>query len=136
MRILLNSFFLLLVSLFLLGMGGLGGEPEGTLPETEHDFSVRVTDRSGTETSLTRFSMDGSTFLHGQLGSASVTIAFEDIQTATFKSIVNEKIKVALSLKEGKEMTIDIRRRSGFAGQMDVGIYRIKAEAVSRIDFK
>ena len=112
------------------------GEPEGQLPETEHDFSVTVVDRSGIETHLSHFSMDGSTFLHGQLGNASVTIAFEEIQSATFHGMANDRIKVVLDLKAGKDLTLHIRRRSGFAGQMEVGVYQIRAEDVARLDFK
>lgn len=136
MRKLITTAIVLCAAAFLCGMGGLGGEPEGQLPETEHDFSVKLTDRSGLETRLSRFSMDGSTFLHGQLGNASVTIAFEDIQSATFHGIANDRIKVVLDLKEGKDLTLQIRRRSGFAGQMEVGVYRIRAEDVARIDFQ
>jgi len=135
MRKFVTAGILLCVTALLCGMGGLGGKPEGELPETEHDFGVKVVDRSGVETHLTRFSMDGSTFLHGQLGSASVTIAFEDIQSAAFKSMANDRIKVILDLKTGKDLTLHIRRRSGFAGQMDVGIYHIRAEDVARIEF-
>lgn len=136
MRRFVITWMILLSALLLCGMGGLGGEPEGALPETEHDFSVLIVDRAGVETSLSRFSMDGSTFLHGQLGEASVTIAFEDIQSASFKSLANDRIKVVLELKEGRDLTLLIRRRSGFAGQMEVGVYHIRAEDVARIDFK
>ncbi|PLY02898.1 MAG: hypothetical protein C0624_07530 [Desulfuromonas sp.] len=130
------TWLVLLAALLLCGMGGLGGEPEGTLPDTEHDFSVSVIDRSGVETALSRFSMDGSTFFHGQLGAASVTIAFEDVRSASFKSLANDRIKVVLELKEGRDLTLLIRRRSGFAGQMEVGVFHIRAEDVSRVDFK
>jgi len=136
MRRIVLTWMVLFSALLLCGMGGLGGEPEGTLPDTEHDFSVSIVDRSGTETSLSRFSMDGSTFLHGQLGEASVTIAFEDIRSASFKSLANDRIKVVLELKEGSDLTLLIRRRSGFAGQMEIGVYHIRAEDVARIDFK
>jgi len=136
MRKLTATFLVLLTAVILCGMGGLGGEPEGSLPETEHDFAVTVADRSGVATELSRFSMDGSTFLHGQLGDASVTIPFEEIQSASFTTIANDRIKVKLDLRQGNDLTLNIRRRSGFAGQMEVGVYRIKAEDVSRIDFK
>jgi len=136
MRRIALTWLVLLSALLLCGMGGLGGEPDGTLPETEHDFSVSIVDRAGTATSLSRFSMDGSTFLHGQLGEASVTIAFEDIKSVSFKALANDRIKVVLGLKEGRDLALQIRRRSGFAGQMEVGIYHILAEDVARIDFK
>jgi len=136
MRKLTATFLVLLVSTLLSGMGGLGGEPEGSLPDTEKNFSVTVTDRSGVATELSRFSMDGATLLHGQLGAASVTIPFEEIQSASFTTIANDRIKVKLDLKQEKALTLNIRRRSAFAGQMEVGVYRIKVEDVSRIDFK
>ncbi len=136
MRKFITIAIVLCAAAMLCGMGGLGGEPEGQLPETEHDFSVTVVDRSGIETHLSHFSMDGSTFLHGQLGNASVTIAFEEIQSATFHGMANDRIKVVLDLKAGKDLTLHIRRRSGFAGQMEVGVYQIRAEDVARLDFK
>ena len=136
MRRCIVSILFLVVALLLTGMGGLGGDPEGTLPETEKNFSVAITDRGGVETSLKNFSMDGSTFLHAKLGNASVTVAFEDIEVVEFKSMANEMITVALALKGDKELVVKIRRRSGFAGQMDVGILHIRAEDVARIVFQ
>lgn len=136
MRKVCSTLVVLLLAAVLCGMGGLGGEPEGTLPETEFDFSVVVVDRAGVETALSKFSMDGSTFLHGQLGKAAVTIDFNDIASASFKSLANDRIKVALDLKSGEDLFLQIRRRSGFAGQMKVGVYHIRAEDVARIDFK
>ena len=80
--------------------------------------------------------MDGSTFLHGQLGEASVTIPFEELKSVSFKSLANDRIKVQLALKKGKDFSVHIRRRSGFAGQMEVGVYHILAEDVERIVFQ
>ena len=120
----------------LCGMGGLGGKPEGTLPETEQNFSVTIVDRSGVTVNLSRFSMDGSTFLHGQLGDASVTIPFEDILKARFTAMANERITVDLVLVDDKELTLKIRSRSGFAGKMEVGVFHIRAEDGARIEFK
>ena len=136
MRQIVMTALIFVSALMLCGMGGLGGEPEGTLPDTEQDFSVKIVDRSGVTTYLSNFSMDGSTFLHGQLGSASVTIPFEDILSASFKSLANERITVELALADDKELTLKIRRRSGFAGKMEVGVYHIRAEDVARIDFE
>ncbi len=136
MQRIVTTLLILLSAGLLCGMGGLGGEPEGTLPETEQNFSVTIVDRAGVETRLSRFSMDGSTYLHGQLGEASVTLPFEDIRTARFTSLANDRITVELALADDKDLTLKIRRRSGFAGKMDVGIYRIRAEDVARIDFE
>ena len=65
-----------------------------------------------------------------------MTIDFADIQSIAFSSITNDRITVKLDLKRGEDLGLKIRRRSGFAGQMNVGVYRILAEEVSRIDFK
>ena len=128
---------LMLVSaVFLLGMGGLGGTPEGTLPDTDPSVTVSLLDRTGQRSELSQFSIDGRTFLQGTLGRGSVTIPFADILRVSFGDVLREEVAVTVHLRTGKAVELSIRKRSQLAGRLPVGIYRIPAADVDQLVFK
>lgn len=131
----LISLLIVVISLFCMGMGGLGGQPEGTVPETEVRIQAEIMDRSGTTTNLNQFSMDGKTFLDAWRGQGKLTIPFEHIDTIAFGELKGDEVIVDAKLKSGTVMTLTVRSRAQFYGSTGFGAFQIKARDVSSIDF-
>jgi len=126
---------LLLTSLFCLGMGELGGQPEGAVPETDVRIEAKVIDRTGMEISLNQFSMDGKTYLDALRGSGQLTIPFQQLSTLTCGKINGDEITVQVKLKSGSVLDLSIRKRALFYGSTGYGAFVIKARDVARIEF-
>lgn len=123
------------VALFCMGMGGLGGAPEGTVPETDVRIQASVKDRSGTAINLSQFSMDGKTYLDAWHGKGKLTIPFQHIATITFGEVKGDEVRVDARLKSGSVMSLAIRSRAQFYGSTGFGAFQIKARDVALIDF-
>lgn len=123
------------VALLSMGMGGLGGQPEGSVPETDVRIQASVKDRSGISTSLNQFSMDGKTYLDAWRGQGKLTIPFQHIETISFGEIKGDEVKVEAKLKSGNVMSLGVRARSLFYGSTGFGAFQIKARDVASIDF-
>lgn len=131
----LVSLLLIVVALLCMGMGGLGGHPEGTVPETDVRIHADIKDRDGITTSLNQFSMNGKTFLDTQRGQGQLTIPFQHIDTVTFSEVREEELKVDVKLKSGNVMTLAILSDAEFYGSTGYGAFQIKAKDVYSIDF-
>jgi len=126
---------LMLIALPCMGMGGLGGSPEGTVPETDVRIQADLKDRDGISTSLNQFSMNGKTFLDTLRGQGQLTIPFQQIDTVTFSEVRDEELKVDVKLKSGNVMTLAIVSDAEFYGSTGYGAFQIKAKDVYSIDF-
>ena len=135
MKRLVLLVLVLISALFCMGMGELGGQPEGTIPETDVRIEAKVVDRSGTETSLNQFSMDGKTYLDALRGNGQLTIPFQQLASLTCGKITGDEMAVQVKLKSGAGMDLAIRKRSVFYGSTGYGSFVIKAHDVARIDF-
>lgn len=130
------SFFLLLVTaIFCMGMGGLGGLPEGTIPETDVNVQAQVKDRDGVNTSLEKFSMAGKTSLDAWRGQGKLTIPFGNIDTITFGDRNSDMVAVEVKLKTGETMPLKLRSRAQFYGSTGFGAFQIKSKDLARIVF-
>ncbi len=127
--------FIVAVALISMGMGGLGGQPEGSVPETDIRIQANVKDRSGITTSLNQFSMDGKTYLDAWRGQGKLTIPFQHIETISFGEIKGDEVKVEAKLKSGNVMTLAVRARALFYGSTGFGAFQIKSRDVATIDF-
>jgi hypothetical protein len=127
--------FIAAVALISMGMGGLGGQPEGSVPETDVRIQANVTDRSGINTSLNQFSMDGKTYLDAWRGQGKLTIPFQHIETISFGEIKGDEVKVEAKLKSGNVLTLAVRARALFYGSTGFGAFQIKSRDVASIDF-
>ena len=125
----------LIGALFCMGMGELGGQPEGTIPETDVRIEAKVVDRSGTETSLNQFSMDGKTYLDALRGNGQLTIPFQQLASLNCGKTTGDEMAVQVKLKSGSVMDLAIRKRALFYGSTGYGSFVIKAYDVARIDF-
>lgn len=125
---------LLMISVVVcLGMGGLGGQPEGTIPKTDINIRAQLNDHGGISTTLTQFSMDGKTFLEARLGKGQLTIPFQEIDQVAFDKVQGERVRVDVKLKSGESMNLTISSRAQFYGATGFGAYRILARDVASI---
>jgi len=129
------SMAILFTALLLTGMGGLGGEPDGKVPETTENVNARVFDRSGAVADLSRFSMDGNIFLMGKLGDGDISVFFKDLRAIDFDQVTGEYIPAKLQLDSGKALDLKIRKRAVFYGSTGFGAYQIRARDIKRIEF-
>ena len=127
---------LVILSIFCMGMGGLGGHPEGTVPKTDVRIQAEIQDRNGISTNLNQFSMDGKTFLVAFRGKGTLTIPFQHIDTITFGDVSGDELKVDAKLKSGNVLTLAVRPLSQFFGTTGFGAFEIQAQDVYSIDFR
>jgi len=125
----------LAIALCSMGMGGLGGHPEGTVPDTDILIKAEIKDRSGTVTNVDQFSMDGKTSLAASRGQGKLTIPFQLIETLSFGETKGDDVKVDVKLKSGDAMTLSIRSRALFYGSTGFGAFQIKSRDVASIVF-
>ena len=126
---------LLVAAIFCLGMGGLGGQPEGTIPETDINIKAEVSDRDGVITSLEKFSMAGKTALDGQRGQGRLTIPFANIDRVVFGDRSGNAVTVEVKLRTGETMMLKVSSRAQFYGSTGFGAFRIKSQDIALIDF-
>lgn len=122
--------------LFLMGMGGLGGNsPIDKIPEPKKNFSVVVIDRQGVKTSLSQFSHDNMIVIAGKRGSADVAVPFEIISQVQFQGQEGNKILLEISLREPKRVEIRVDKLSKFYGKAEFGTFQIEAKDLQSINF-
>ena len=125
----------LIVAIFCMGMGGVGGQPEGAIPETDVNIQAEVKDRDGVTTSLEKFSMAGKISLDALRGQGKLTIPFENIDTITFGDNKGDAVMIDVKLKTGETMTLQVRSRAQFYGSTGFGAFQIKSKDLALIDF-
>lgn len=123
------------VAMLCMGMDGLGGLPEGTVPETDVRIQANIKDRSGTITNLNQFSMDGKTYLDSWRGQGKLTIPFQQIDIIVFGKIKGNVVNVDATLKSGVVMALTVSSRAQFYGSTGFGAFQVKARDVDSIDF-
>ena len=117
---------ILVVAILCMGMGGLGGQPEGTIPETDVNIQAEVKDRGGVVTTLEKFSMAGKTSLDAWRGQGKLTIPFNNIDRVIFGDN---------KLKTGETMMLSVRSRTQFYGSTGFGAFQIKSKDLALINF-
>jgi hypothetical protein len=122
--------------LLLTGMGGLGGVPEGTIPEVKEDIGVRLVDRSGTATELTRVSVDGNLFLEGMRGNGKVSIPLQEVMRLEVTAVAGETVAARLLLRNENTLNLSLRKRAVLYGDTGYGAYQIQLRDVQSIEFK
>lgn len=131
-----SLIFLLIaaVAVLCMGMGGLGGQPEGSVPETDVLIQADVKDRRGTVTTLNQFSMDGKTYLDAWRGQGKLAVPFQQVARIAFGEVKGDEIRVEVRLKTGEVMGLTIRSRAQFYGATGFGAFQIKSRDVASID--
>jgi len=123
--------------LFLMGMGGLGG-PAGVekIPVPEKNFSARVIDHQGVQTSLSQVSFEGSVFLMGKRGDATVTIPFEKISHLDIRGQEGNEVMSVVSLRNREKIDVKVDKNSKFYGKADFGTFQIETKDLKSINFQ
>ena len=127
---------ILVVAILCMGMGGLGGQPEGTIPETDVNIQAEVKDRGGVVTTLEKFSMAGKTSLDAWRGQGKLTIPFNNIDRVIFGDNKGDAVMVDVKLKTGETMMLSVRSRTQFYGSTGFGAFQIKSKDFALINFR
>lgn len=130
----LSAVLIIIIAAICMGMGGLGGHPEGSVPETDIRIQAEIQDRSGNSINLNQFSMDGKTYLVAWQGQGKLTIPFQHIDTITFEAAKGDSVVVATKLKSGSVKTLRISSRAIFYGSTGFGAFQIKSRDVYSIN--
>ncbi len=132
----LAPFFIFSSLIFLLGMGELGGTaPVDKIPAPDKNFTARVVDRQGIESTLSKVSYEGKVFLVGNRGSAMVTIPFEKISQLQFQSLEGSEALAKVSLRDQKSIEIKVAKRAKFYGKAEFGTFQIEMKDLRSINF-
>lgn len=128
---------ILLCFSFFMGMGGLGGGPTpiDKIPAPEKNFSAGVVDRTGVQTTLQSFSLEGKIFLAGNYGSASVAIPFEKIGEIQFQGVEGNEMGLKVILRDQKTVQVKVDKRAKFYGKTEFGTYQIETKDLKSIRF-
>jgi len=123
--------------LFLMGMGGLGGQaPVEKVPVPEKNFNARIVDREGVQTSLSQVSFEGKVFLVGKRGDATVTIPFEKISSLDITGQQGNEVLSVVSLRGKEKIEIKVDKISKFYGKADFGTFQIESKDLKSISFQ
>lgn len=128
---------LLTISALLAAWGllcGMGIFPEGPaeVPKTKENFAVTIHDSSAVSTRLTRFSIDGETFLPARRGEGRLSIPFDRIEEVSFR---NGAASVRLK-GERQPVEVSVDKRLTAYGLSEYGPYRITLKDVRRVVFE
>ncbi len=133
----LAPFFIFSSLIFLLGMGELGGTaPVDKIPAPDKNFTARVVDRQGVETTLSTVSYEGKVFLVGTRGSATVTIPFEKISQLQFPGVEGNVVLAKVLLRDQQSIEIKVAKRAKFYGKAEFGTFQIEMKDVRSINFQ
>jgi hypothetical protein len=130
------SFTLILLFVFvvLTGMGSTGGFERA--PRVEKNFSVAVTDASGTVIHGEKFSWEGRIHFVGFKGIAQVTIPFDKVKEITVGEKVERKVRVTAKLMDGTETSFDIDMKSRCYGEAPFGSFTLQMDELKSVVFK
>ncbi|MFC1854976.1 hypothetical protein ACFL2A_00350 [Thermodesulfobacteriota bacterium] len=132
----LGLAIILIISFFMMGMGDLGGTPEGSIPMPDKDYKATITDVNSVETVANFVSINGKGYVKGKRGSANVTIPFENINTVTVSLSEDEKdVDTDLKLVDGKSISIKVDGNLDLSGKTDFGTIKIKVRDITKIEF-
>ncbi len=132
------SLFLLMVllAIFMIGMGNLTGKPGGSIPLPDKDFKATITDVNSVKTTCSYFSINGKDYLKGMRGAATVTIPFEKIAVIKIRIFGDEKdVEAEVMLLDDQNITLYVDSNSDIYGKTDFGTVQIKMRDITTIEF-
>jgi hypothetical protein len=135
MRGIMLAALVLLTATLLMGMGNLGGTPEGTVPKTDENIMAQIVDRSGVTIEVSRFSQDGKVFLDGRRGDGEMSVFFRDLREISFGPVSGNEAQADLLLKSGSRLQLKVNKNALFYGDTGYGTYRVAVGGVCRIVF-
>lgn len=132
-RVALSAWLLLCLPL-LLGMGGGDSEGPTRIPEPGADYRVRLTDQEGGRVELTFFTIDGQTFVLGQVGQGQVAVPFERVKTVEMSNRGGQ-LKAKVTLKEGEPVELMVKAALKATGKTSYGNFRIPLGEIRAVEF-
>jgi hypothetical protein len=123
------------LSLGLLGMGGMGGGRESGLPA--RDFRGVLTDVDGGRLQVDRLTAGGETSIEGELGRGRLRVPFDNIASIRFEPIGTERdrVRAQITLRQGEPVTVAVRGSTTFYGQTPGGAYQIRSRDLRSLEF-
>ena len=125
---------LAILSLGLLGMGGMGGNRDSGLPA--HDFKAVLTDVDGTRMEVDRLTAGGDTSLEGEIGRGRLRVPFDNVSGISFEPLAGERerVRAKIALREREPVVLTVRGSTTFYGQTPGGAYQIRARDLRSIE--
>jgi hypothetical protein len=123
------------VFLMLTAMGGKGGGFERA-PRVDRNFSVVVTDVTGSKIGGEKFSWEGRTRFSGYMGAADVNIPFEKIREVSVGEKRDRKVRVTARLNDGGEAIFDVDAESRCYGESGFGTFMLTMSEIKSINFQ
>jgi hypothetical protein len=125
---------LAVLSLGLLGMGGLGGTRDSGLPA--RDFRAVLTDVDGTRLEVDRLTAGGDTSLEGELGRGRLRVPFDNVSSVAFERLdgERERVRAKVALREREPVDLIVRGATTFYGQTPGGVFQIRARDLRSIE--
>lgn len=130
-RILLVGL-LFLFSMFLVGMGSLGGAARIRVPEPARNYSASIMDQSDTSTRVEKLSFEGQTAISGKLGSGHVSIDFDKIVSMSF-ILHNNTLRADVLLKDDKTISVVVDKEMVCYGNLSWGGFKIAVADIRSI---
>jgi hypothetical protein len=123
------TILILMLSISLLGMSGLGGGPNQV--QVSSVFKAKVTDITNNEVELVNVTIEGKTSYGGFLGKGRIQIPFEKIS-----SIDISKGNTCINFDDsGQVCNIKANDFSRLYGNTSFGSYQISLKDIKKIDF-
>lgn len=126
------SILALSMSIAALGMGSVDDSQKLKLPEPDVNYEATIVDQDDVSLKLNKFSIDGRTYLMGQLGRADMSIDFNRIARMAF-FIKNDDLKAQLTLKDGSRVVLTVQKDKSCYGQSAIAEVRITLKDVKTI---
>jgi hypothetical protein len=125
---------LAVLSLGLLGMGGLGGNRDSGLPA--HDFRAVLTDVDGTRMEVDRLTAGGDTSLEGEIGRGRLRVPFDNVSGISFEPLAGERerVRAKIALRGREPVVLTVRGSTTFYGQTPGGAFQIRARDLRSIE--
>jgi len=123
------TILVLMLSISLLGMSGLGGSPNQA--QVSSVFKAKVIDITNNEVELMNVTIEGKTSYGGFLGKGRLQIPFEKIS-----SIDITKGNTCINFEDGGQVcNIKANDFSRLYGNTSFGSYQISLKDIKKIDF-
>jgi hypothetical protein len=129
-----RTIIILTAFILLTAMGGTGGLEQ--VPRVDKNYSVVITDSSGTKIEGEKFSWEGRIHFAGNIGMAQVTIPFDRVKELIAGERRDRFVRVTARLIDGSETSFDIDAKTRCYGEAKFGNFIILVEEIKTITFK
>jgi hypothetical protein len=123
---------ILVLSPFLLAMGGGDTDGPTRIPDPEANYKVMLTDQTGSRVTLTKFAIEGVAFVLGDMGKGQAAVPLDKVREVIINH-VNGKLKAKITLAQGGPVELRVKPGLMATGKTEYGNYRIPLKEVRMI---